>query len=66
LTLEQKIVDLTQEKDKLSHKLSLKDQKLQSLEHDLDFARSAVEAETEDREVNHDLSKECLRLGMEK
>jgi chromosome segregation ATPase len=39
---------------------------LQSLEHDLDFARSAVEAESEDREVNHDLSKECLRLGMEK
>jgi len=66
LTLEQKIVDLTQEKDKLNHKLSLKEQKLQSLENDLDFARSAVEAETEDREVNHDLSKECMRLGMER
>ena len=66
MTLEQKIVDLTQDNDKLTHKLALKDQKLQSLESDLDFARSAVEAESEDREVNHDLSKECMRLGMER
>ena len=59
-------MDLTQDNDKLTHKLTLKDQKLHSLESDLDFARSAVEAESEDREVNHDLSKECLRLGMER
>ena len=63
MTLEQKIVDLTQDNDKLTHKLTLKDQKLHSLESDLDFARSAVEAESEDREVNHD---QCLRLGMER
>jgi hypothetical protein len=60
LTLEQKIVDLTQDNDKLTHKLALKDQKLHSLESDLDFARSAVEAESE---VNHD---QCMRLGMER
>jgi hypothetical protein len=52
LTLEQKIVDLTQDNDKLTHKLALKDQKLQSLESDLDFAREA------ESEVNHD---QCMR-----
>ena len=57
MTLEQKIVDLTQDNDKLTHKLTLKDQKLHSLESDLDFAREA------ESEVNHD---QCLRLGMER
>jgi len=32
----------------------------------LDFARTAVEAESEDKEINHDLSKQCLKLQLEK
>jgi hypothetical protein len=63
LTLEQRIVDLTSEKARLLHKLTLKEQKIQSLEQDLG---TAVEAESEDREVNHDLNKECLRLRLER
>lgn len=66
LTLDQKIVDLNQEIEKLQHKLQLRDQKIQNLEQELDFARNAVEAESEDREITNDLSKECLRLKLEK
>lgn len=66
LTLEQRITDANAERDRFKVKLEMKDQRIRTLETELDIIRGQVEQDQEDREVTHDINKENLRLRVEK
>lgn len=66
ITQESKISNITGERDKLKGILAMREDRIRELEMNLDSLHEQAEQESEQIEQKHDLSKENLKLRIER